>query len=303
MTGGLGFIGSHVAAALASWDEIVVLDDLSTGLDDNRRHLPGHATVVKGDVRAPDASLFADADAVFHLAAQTAIGRSMEDAPFDADVNVLGTLRVLEACRRHDVGAFVFSGSNSIFGVVDARPVPVDHRTTPVHPYGVAKLAADHYVRLYAELYGLPTVRLRYANVYGPRQSATSAYSGVVARFVANAVAGAPLVVHGSGRQERDFVHVSDVVRANLLAAKKARTVSGRVYAVGTGKGTTILGLAELVASFRPGTTVVHGPARAGDPMTGIPDVAGARADLWFEASTSLESGIRDLVERSGGST
>mgnify|MGYP000020599438 CR=1 FL=1 len=294
VTGGAGFVGSHIADALVDACDVRVLDNFSTG---DREHVPAAASVVEGDIRDADtvAEAMADVDVVFHEAGLVSVPRSVEQPAVSHDANVAATLNVLEAARREDARV-VAASSVAVYG--NPSDVPVHERAPkePTSPYGIDKLALDHYTRRYHDLYGLETVALRYFNVYGPRQSGGQ-YSGVVTAFLEQAQSGQPLTVHGDGTQTRDFVHVSDVVRANLAAATTDHV--GRAFNVGTGRSIQIRALAALVRDVT-GTpsSIVHTDPRTADVQRSEADVTRASRQLGFEATVRLEEGLRDLVER-----
>jgi UDP-glucose 4-epimerase len=230
VTGGAGFIGSHlVEALLGRGDEVTVVDNLATG---KRERVPADATFVEHDVREP---FEVDADVVFHLAAQADVRVSVEDPAFDAAVNVLGTVRVLEAARRAGAQVVFASTGGAIYGEC-GRPAREDDERLPLAPYGTAKLAAEEYLATYNRLYGTSHVALRYGNVFGPRQD-PHGEAGVVAIFLGRLAEGSPLRIFGDGSQTRDYVYVGDVVRATLLAAGGG----GGVFNVGTGRETSVL--------------------------------------------------------------
>lgn len=294
VTGGAGFVGSHLAEALLDLDaDVRVLDDFSSG---RRENVPGGATVVEGDVRDAETvrSAVRGCDVVFHQAGLVSVPASVADPLASQAANVTGTLHVLEAARDADARVVVAS-SVAIYGNPDETPVSEADPKDPQSPYGVDKLAIDAYARRYHDLYGLETVALRYFNVYGPRQRAGD-YSGVVSTFLEQAGSGQPLTVHGDGTQTRDFVHVSDVVDANLAAA--ATDAAGRAYNVGTGDSVEIRELADLIRTVT-GTDagVVHTDARPGDVERSEADAARARRELGWEATVSLVDGLRDLAE------
>jgi UDP-glucose 4-epimerase len=294
VTGGAGFVGSHIADALVDACEVRVLDDFSTGDPD---HVPEAASVVEGDVR--DAGTVAEAmagvDLVFHEAGLVSVPKSVEQPAVSHDVNVAGTLNVLEAARRENARV-VAASSVAVYGTPSDVPVHEQDPTEPTSPYGIDKLALDHYTRRYHDLYGLETVALRYFNVYGPRQSGGQ-YSGVVTTFLEQAQSGQPLTVHGDGTQTRDFVHVADVVRANLAAATTEHV--GRAFNVGTGRSIQIRKLAALIRDVADSTSsIVHTDPRTADVPRSQADVSRARRQLGFEPAVRLEDGLRDLLER-----
>lgn len=292
VTGGLGFVGSHLTDALTLDTEVRILDNCSTG---RRSRCPEGATLIEGDLRDPDLLEHATrgVDVIFHEAAVVSVEESVADPVGTNRTNLEAGLRLLEHARREDARVVVAS-SAAVYGDPGTDPIPEDHPTEPTSPYGLQKLALDGYARLYADLYGLETVALRYFNVYGPRQQGP--YSGVVSAFLERAEANEPLEIEGDGEQTRDFVHVSDVVRANLLAATTDRI--GEAFNVGTGRRHSIRHLAEVIREAT-GTSagIVHCEPRAGDIRHSVADVSKARRGLGFEPTVDLETGIEALVE------
>ncbi|WP_049981153.1 NAD-dependent epimerase/dehydratase family protein [Halolamina rubra] len=288
VTGGAGFVGSHIARALAGACTVRVVDDLSTG---DRERVPPEVTFVEGDLRetgvvAPAAD---GVDYVFHQAGLVSVPESVRRPVESHERNVDATLAVLEAAREADARV-VFASSAAVYGPPSSVPIAEDDPTDPTSPYGVDKLAADHYTRLYDDRYGVETVALRYFNVYGPGQR-----SGVINAFLDQVRAGEPLVVEGDGEQTRDFVHVHDVVRANLAAATTAAT--GRAYNVGTGESTRIDDLAATVRELAGGDAAIrHTEPRAGDLEQSCADIGRARETLGFEPTVPLEDGLADLL-------
>jgi UDP-glucose 4-epimerase len=291
VTGGAGFIGSHVVDALvARGDEVTVIDDLSTG---RREFVNDAATLVVHDIREP---FEADADVVYHLAAQADVGTSMERPGFDAAVNVIGTVNALEAARAADAG-FVFSSTGgAIYGDVE-RPASEDAERRPVSAYGVAKLAAEAYIEGWNRIHGSSHVVLRFANVYGPRQSA-ALEGGVVAIFMERLARGDETVVYGDGEQSRDFVYVGDVVDAVLAGA----AADGGTFNVGTGIETTVNELHRLCAvAVGVDAEPRHVAPRAGDARRSVLDVALAAAHLGWRPQVTLDEGLRQTWESIGG--
>jgi UDP-glucose 4-epimerase len=296
ITGGAGFVGSHLADRLVGDNEVRVLDDLSSG---QREHVPDGAALIVDDIRDTDAlsRAMTDVDLVFHEAAEISVEQSVEQPMATHDVNVDGTLQVLEAAREEDARVVVAS-SAAVYGHPEQVPVAEDAPKTPASPYGIDKLAVDHYTRRYHDLYGLETVALRYFNIYGPRQG-SGAYSGVIDAFFEQAEAGGPITVHGEGTQTRDFVHVEDVVDANLLAARTDRV--GEAFNVATGTETSIRDLAETIRDVvDPDIDITHTDPREGDIDRSCADVSRGRVDLGFEADVELSEGLRWLAEIRG---
>jgi UDP-glucose 4-epimerase len=297
VTGGAGFIGSHIASALAAECEVTVLDNLSAR---PRENVPDGVRFVEGDIRDPatlsDAA--AGVDVIFHEAAVVSVEESVENPERTHAVNETGTLKVLEAARR--VGArVVFASSAAIYGHPEKVPVSESDRKEPTSPYGISKLAGDHYVRRYADLYDVPTVALRYFNVYGPGQTGGD-YAGVINIFFEQARTGDPLTVHGDGSQTRDFVHVDDVVQANLLAA--VTDAVGRAFNIGTGGSVTV---EELAAAIREtvgsDSDSVHTEGRTGDIDRSRADIERAVEVLGYEPTVDLEEGLATVAgDRSG---
>ncbi|MDS0260645.1 NAD-dependent epimerase/dehydratase family protein [Haloarcula sp. S1CR25-12] len=292
VTGGAGFVGSHVADAHLPDNDVRVLDNFSSG---KRANVPDDATLIEGDIRDDEALAEAmdGVDIVFHQAAIVSVARSVEDPTTSNAVNANGTLAVLEAARRQDARV-VFASSAAIYGAPDTLPITETESKDPSSPYGLEKLTSDHYCRLYADLYDLPTVALRYFNIYGPRQSGGD-YAGVIKAFDEQAHDGGPLTVHGDGEQTRDFVNVADVVQANVLAARTDET--GEAFNVGTGSRTSVRGLAELIRDeVDPTAEITHVDAREGDIRHSVADIGKARERLGFEPTVSLADGLHDYL-------
>ncbi len=292
VTGGAGFIGSHLVEALVDENEVTVLDDCSNG---NPDRLPEAATLIRGDIR--DSNTVHEAmegtEIVFHQAALVSVPRSVDEPRASHARNVRGTIEVLEAARKHDARV-VLASSTAIYGRPQALPIDETHPKQPISPYGLDKVALDQYGRLYNELYGLETVCLRYFNVYGPGQPAND-YSGVISIFCERAENDTELPIYGDGAQTRDFVHVRDVVAANLRAASTDRV--GEAYNIGTGRRISIADLAELIVDRTDSDAeIVHEPPREGDVRHSCADITKARETLGFEPSVPVEAGIRDLV-------
>ncbi|NJE48301.1 SDR family oxidoreductase [Thermococcus sp. 9N3] len=293
VTGGAGFIGSHIAWELVRDNEVIVIDNLYTGKAEN---VPPGAKLVKADVRDYEAiaELVSNADYVFHEAAQVSVVESIRDPVFTEEVNVLGTLNILRALLDGH-GKLIFASSAAVYGDNPNLPLKERERPRPLSPYGVTKATAEEYLRVYHELYGLPVVSLRYFNVFGPRQGFNQ-YAGVISIFINRALAGEPLVIFGDGKQTRDFIYVKDVVRANILVAESKRA-NGRVFNVATGKQTSILELAMKIIEIT-GTTssIIFDKPRPGDIRHSLADITEIKK-LGFEPKWSLEEGLKKTVE------
>ncbi len=289
VTGGSGFIGRKLVDSLRERNDVRVLDADPSGTE------PDDVRVIEGDVRDRSTvdRAVAGVDVVFHQAALVDVAESISRPLVTHAVNATGTLQVLEAARSHDARVVVAS-SAALYGDPDRVPVAETAPARPESPYGLEKLCADHYTRLYHDLYGLETVALRYFNVYGPGQSGGD-YAGVIDVFLDQARTGESITVHGDGEQTRDFVHVDDVVRANLLAAETEAV--GTAFNVGTGESVTIERLAELVRDAVDGDApIVHTDARDGDIRHSRADLSRARDRLGYEPRIDLAEGLRTLA-------
>ena len=295
VTGGAGFIGSHLVKRLLHEGlQVVVLDNLSMGRIEN---VPAGAELIRDDIRADGAMQRAldHVDVVFHLAARVSIRASVESYHEDAAVNLMGTLNVLRACAGRGVAKFVYASSMAVYAD-SASPVPLteDHETVPQSPYGVSKLAGENYVRLIAAQSGLQAVSLRYFNTYGPGQAYTP-YVGVITIFVQRLLRGEPPIIFGDGLQCRDFVSVGDVVEATWLAM--LRDVDGVSINVGSGRGRTVNEVASLLCSrLRPDIVPKHAPAQAGELRNSIADISRADRLLGYRPKGDLEEQLDDII-------
>lgn len=296
VTGGAGFIGSHLAEALTDANDVVVYDSLDAG---DRSYVPGEATLIEADLRDRDTleTAVANTDRIFHNGALVSVEQSVRSPRESHDVNVSATLSLLDIARRYDVPVIVAS-SAAIYGDPASIPIDETHPTEPVSPYGLEKLAIDHYARLFFEQYSLPTVSLRYFNVYGPRQSSGN-YAGVIDAFRRQIRSGGPITIHGDGTQTRDFVHVEDVVQANLRAANTPAAV-GSAFNIGTGTETTIRRLASSIANtMEADVDQTFVDARSGDISRSRADIGRARKALGYEPTVPLADGLETvLVDR-----
>ncbi len=288
VTGGAGFIGSNLVDALIErGDSVEVVDNLSSG---KRENVSERAQLHELDVREPLNGVFADLkpDVCFHLAAQADVRVSIERPDYDAEVNVIGTLRVLEAAHAAGSRVVFASTGGAIYGECDA-PADESSERRPLAPYGAAKLAGEEYLLTYRRLYGMSNVVLRFANVFGPRQD-PHGEAGVVAIFLGRLRDAEICNIFGDGEQERDYVYVGDVVQAALVAAE----VEGGVFNVGTGRATSVLELYELCRKVAgSGLTPRLSPARAGELQRSVLDVGKVERELGWRPQTSLEEGLR----------
>ncbi len=306
VTGGAGFIGSHLVDRLVrdGW-RVRVLDDLSSGREANLARSLAQIELLRGDLcdEAMAARAVAGVEVVFHEAAVPSVPRSVAEPVRTNRVNVTGTLGLLEAARAAGVRRFVFAASSSAYGNTEKLPKVEEMPPTPESPYALQKLAGEEYCRLYTQLYGFETVALRYFNVFGPRQNPESEYAAVVPRFVTACIAGRSPVIYGDGEQTRDFTFVGDAVEANLLAAVSERAV-GRVMNVAGGKR---ISLNELLRSIQEitGTKIAaqHEPGRAGDVRHSLASLARAERLLGFRPQTTLLAGLAVTIESYQGAT
>lgn len=292
VTGGAGFIGSHVVDAfLAAGHEVSVVDNLATG---NPAFVDPRARLHTVDLRSPRLERAFEAqrpDVVAHLAAQAAVSRSVLDPTFDASVNILGGLNLLECCRRHGVARVIYSSSGGAgYGDTDVIPTPEEHPTRPTSPYGVSKVAFEHYLSVWDALHGRRSVSLRYANVYGPRQN-PHGEAGVVAIFCHRLLTGQTPIINGDGGQTRDFVYVADVAAANLLALERAE-VTGAVN-IGTGEETSVTELYDRLARVSgTGLRAERGPSRPGEQRRSCLNPRLARHALGWRPVVSVDEGL-----------
>ena len=298
VTGGAGFIGSNLAEVLvAGGHPTRVLDDLTTGYLEN---VPAGAELIEGDVadEAVVSKAVEGVDVVFHLAAHRAVLRSVEHPLATDRANTHGTLTVLNAARHAGVRRVVYVSSSSVYGGAGPRPTPETAPTVPRSPYAVTKLAGEHYCRVFWELYGLETVALRYFNVYGPRQRPDSAYAAVIPLFIEALARKEPAVVHGDGRQTRDFTYISDAVNLSLAAATApAERCAGRAYNGGGAGAHSLLDLLAVLGEILGQEPAkVHVEPRAGDVRHTEADITAARTDLGYQPSVPFRDGLAETV-------
>ena len=295
VTGGAGFIGSHLVDGLLSEGcQVTVIDDLSTGSLANLEHVKERITFYQEDIRNQEILIKAavDCDIIFHLAAVVSVPQTVDNPIDSAMVNEMGTLFVLEAARQNKVKRVVLSSSCAVYGDDPAIPKHENMNLKPQSPYAVQKLSNEFYARLYFELYELETVCLRYFNVYGPGQDPSSPYSGVISIFMTKAVSNSTPVIYGDGNQYRDFIFVADVVRANLLAAGTDEA-GGKIFNIGTGDFVRINELWEMISrqadcKIKP----EYKPSRPGDILESVANIDSATKILGFEPEYSFEQGL-----------
>jgi UDP-glucose 4-epimerase len=295
ITGGAGFIASHIGDAyIDRGHEVFIVDDFSTGQEEN---VNSRAVLHRADIADPQTADLIERikpDVVSHHAAQMDVRHSVADPQFDARVNILGFINVLEACRKAGVRKVIFSSSGgAVYGEQEVFPAPEGHPTRPASPYGVSKRTGELYLSYYHQAFGLPHIALRYANVYGPRQS-TKGEAGVVAIFISQLLAGQSPVINGDGKQTRDYVFVGDVVKANVAALES--DFVGAVN-IGTGQETDVVTICRLL---RDGTASAaearHGPAKIGEQHRSSLDAALAGRILDWSPQTPLEEGLQQTI-------
>ena len=302
VTGGAGFIGSHLVEELVRrGGPVRVLDNLSTGHLKNLEAVLDRIELVEGDILDADAvhAAMRGVRRVFHQAALRSVPRSVDDPLSSNRVNVEGTLHVLTAARAAGVQRVVYASSSSVYGAAEALPLHEDLTPRPVSPYAVSKLAGEHYCQVFTRVYGLPTVGLRYFNVFGPRQHPESQYAAVIPRFIAAALQGEWLEIQGDGLQSRDFTHVRNVVVANCLAAERGEAV-GEVFHGACGRRHSLMDIVQILGRELPaGTPPIrsqHAPARPGDVRHTEADLTKATRCLLYRVEVGFEAGLRDTV-------
>jgi nucleoside-diphosphate-sugar epimerase len=290
VTGGAGFIGSHLVDALiAKGLHVRVVDNFTTG---RREYLNPAAELLTADIRDAKSLLpvLAGADCVFHTAALPRVMLSIEHPVETHMTNVVGTLNVLVAARDSGVRRVIYSGSSSVYGDQSTLPLTESMAPNPLNPYALQKLTGEQYTRIFHKLFGLETLTLRYFNVYGPRMATEGAYVTVISVFLRQKRTGEPLTIHGDGAQTRDFTHVNDVVRANILAMDVA-VADGRAINIGRGRNLSINHIAQLI-----GGPTVQLPPRPGDARHTLADLSQAREILGWQPEVITEDAIRELA-------
>lgn len=295
VTGGAGFIGSHITKRLKTLGmEVAVIDDLSMG---KRENLAEGVEFFEGSIL--DKNILRRSldgvDVVFHNAARVSIRNSFDDIYGDTETNVLGTVNILRESGKAGIRKFIFASSMAVYGERARLPIAEDAPVEPISPYGAGKLAGEMYVRQLSRYYGFESVILRYFNTFGPGQTLTP-YVGVITIFINNLLQGRPPLIFGTGDQVRDFIHVSDVAEANVLAM--ARPIDGTVMNIGTGSGMSVNEIASiLLERLRPGLEPMYAPLPMGEPKDSVADIMRAKRLLGFDPQTRLQHAIGEVVE------
>ena len=303
MTGGAGFIGSHVVERLLrDGVNVRILDNFSTGRRENldfAKSAGSALEVIDGDLRdlATVERAVRGVDLIYHQAAMRSVPRSIDDPLGANENNVTGTLHVFEAARRHRVKRVVYASSSSVYGANPALPKREDQTPAPISPYAVSKAANEEYARVWTALYGVETVGLRYFNVFGPRQDPKSEYAAVLPRFILWAMRGEPLEIHGDGTQSRDFTYIDNVVEANILAGQ-APDANGEAFNVGCGERTSLLEIVAMLEALL-GRSIQrrHSPSRSGDVAHTLADVGKAKRLMGYSPLVGFAEGFRRTVE------
>jgi len=296
VTGGAGFIGSHIVEAIAGSHEVVVIDNFSTGKRENLSMFADSISGIQGSIT--DLPLLKDAfkgaDGIFHLAAIASVARSVDDPVATHETNLTGTLNVLLAARDCGVRKVVFASSSAIYGDEPTLPKREDMPPVPLSPYAISKLAGEYYCKVFSELFGMKTVSLRYFNVFGPRQDPHSEYAAVIPKFITRLLDNQPPLIFGDGMQSRDFVYVKDVVQANILAMQSSATGT---FNIGSGKSIDLNTLARTVAEImKVDLLPIYEKPRSGDIRDSVSDITAAKKTFGYLASYSLDKGLAETI-------
>ena len=296
ITGGLGFIGSHLVEKLSEDNLVVVIDDQSTGKVENIKHLNlSKIDTTLGDITSIDLDeIFDGTDYVFHEAAVTSVQKSVDDPINSNEVNITGTLKVLEAAKNTDVKKVVLASSSAVYGETESLPLSEDNPVNPLSPYAVGKTTGELYCNVFSEIYGLPTVSLRYFNVFGPRQDPNSQYAAVIPIFIDKILKNESPIIYGDGEQSRDFVSVKHVIAANIMAAESKLTGA---FNIGLGKSTTINQLVEMINEIiGKDVKPVYEKERPGDIKYSLADISKAKA-LGYDPKADFKEELTETVE------
>ena len=300
VTGGAGFIGSNIAEKLVEMgEEVVVFDNLSTGHEGNIEHFRQGIKFIKGDIRnASEVRAALDGvDYVLHQAALASVPRSIDEPLLVNEVNVGGTLTVLEESRHASVKCVVYAASSSAYGDSEVHPKSEDMLPAPLSPYAITKLVGEHYCSVYSKVYGMPTVSIRYFNVFGPRQDPASQYAAVIPIFISHLLEGKSPTIYGDGEQSRDFTYVGNIVKANIMAARW-KEAAGQVINVACGGRFTLNELYGMLCELT-GVSIdpVYADTRPGDVKHSQADISMAEKLLGYSVETGFEEGLKRTVE------
>jgi nucleoside-diphosphate-sugar epimerase len=301
ITGGAGFIGSNLAEALsAQGAKVTIIDDFSTGHESNLENLKESNTrIIKGSILDETLlkSAFNGIDLVFHQAALPSVPRSIEDPLSSNEVNITGTLRVLEASRIADVRKVVYAASSSAYGETEILPKVETMYPLPLSPYAVNKLASEYYCKVYNDVYNLPTTSLRYFNVYGPKQDPNSQYSAVIPKFITSILTDKSPEIYGDGLQSRDFTFVADAVQANMKAAISDKS-NGEVINIAFGERTTLNDLVSIICDITgKNIAPIHIKPREGDILHSLADISSARKLISYDPDYDLRKGLKETIK------
>ena len=296
VTGGAGFIGSHIVEAIARSHEVVVIDNFSSGKRENLSMFADSINIIQESIT--DLPLLKDAfkgaDGIFHLGAIASVARSVDDPFVTHETNLTGTLNVLLAARDCGVRKVVFSSSSAVYGDEPTLPKREDMSSVPLSPYAVSKLAGEYYCKVFSELFGVRTVSLRYFNVFGPRQDPQSEYAAVIPKFITRLLNNQSPVIFGDGKQTRDFVYVKDVVEANLLAMQSSAT---GVFNIGSGERIDLTTLAGTLSDImHVNLPPVYEKPRSGDVRDSVSDITAAKKGFGYQTSYSLDKGLAETI-------